>query len=345
MDFTMSARQTEWRNRVISFMDKHVRPAAPIYKEQDAKGDRWKVIPILEDLKKKAKAEGLWNMFMPPNDHEDEEFHGAGLTNLEYAMLSEQMGRISFASEVFNCSAPDTGNMETIARYGSAQAKERWLKPLLEGKIRSSFAMTEPEVASSDATNIQTRIERQGDDYVINGRKWWTSGAGDPRCAVYIAMGKTNPDAPRHSQQSMVLVPADAKGIKVVRPLSVFGYDDAPHGHMEVDFVNVRVPASHLLASGTKVWIAPEGTRSHSGELGPLKKGGFILARDSGRPILPIVVSGTRRIVPTRGMKTYLDNPVRIVIRPPIQTAGRSVEELLAEVRRAIDPQSLAPPT
>src|SRR5712664_2049786 len=264
MDFNMSDRQREWLNRVDSFMHKHVLPAVPTYRQQDEAGERWKAIPILEDLKKKARAEGLWNMFMPPSAHEDDEFRGAGLTNLEYAPLAEQMGHIGWAPEVFNCSAPDTGNMEVLLRYGTPEQQKQWLTPLLEGQIRSAFLMTEPEVASSDATNIQCRIERQGNEYVINGRKWWSSGAGDPRCKIYILMGKTDPDnADRHQQQSMILVPADAKGVKVVRALSVFGYDDAPHGHMEVTLENVRVPATNLLLGEGR------GFEIAQGRLGP----------------------------------------------------------------------------
>jgi acyl-CoA dehydrogenase len=201
MDFNMSDRQHEWLNRVQSFMHKHVRPAVPVYRQQDEEGKRWKVIPIVEELKKKARAEGLWNMFMPPSSHEDDEFRGAGLTNLEYAPLAEEMGHIGWASEVFNCSAPDTGNMEVLMRYGSKEHKRQWLRPLMDGEIRSAFLMTEPAVASSDATNIETRIERDGDHYVINGRKWWSSGVGDPRCKLAIVMGKTDPKAPRHQQQ------------------------------------------------------------------------------------------------------------------------------------------------
>ena len=263
MDFSMSDRQKEWLDRVSTFMEKHVRPAVPIYKEQDAKGDRWKVIPILEDLKKKAKAEGLWNMFMPPSSHEDDEFHGAGLTNLEYALLSEQMGRISWASEVFNCSAPDTGNMEVLMCYGTKEQKRQWLRPLMDGEIRSAFLMTEPAVASSDATNIETSIKRDGDHYVINGRKWWSSGAGDPRCKIAILMGKTDPSAPRHQQQSQILVPLDTKGITIEKMLPVFGFDDAPHGHAQILLENVRVPASNiLLGEGRGFEIA-------QGRLGP----------------------------------------------------------------------------
>ena len=264
MDFTMSARQTEWRNRVIAFMDKHVRPAAPIYKEQDAKGDRWKVIPILEDLKKKAKAEGLWNMFMPPNEHEDDEFRGAGLSNLEYALLAEQMGHFYWASEVFNCSAPDTGNMEVFMRYGTKEQKRQWLKPLMNGEIRSAFLMTEPAVASSDATNIETSIKRDGDHYVINGRKWYTTNATDPRCKICIFMGKSDPDNPnRHKQQSMILVPMDTPGVEVKRSLPVFGFYGVPDRASEVVFTNVRVPASNmLLGEGRGFEIA-------QGRLGP----------------------------------------------------------------------------
>src|SRR5262245_29628830 len=246
MDFTMSDRQREWLERVTNFMNTHVRPAVPTYKEQDAQGDRWKVIPVLEELKKKAKAEGLWNMFMPPSSHEDDEFRGAGLSNLEYAPLAEEMGRISWASEVFNCSAPDTGNMEVFMRYGTKEHKRKWLRPLMDGEIRSAFLMTEPAVASSDATNIETRIERDGDEYVINGRKWWTSGAADPRCRLLIVMGKTDPSAARHVQQSMVLVPIDTPGVTVVRDLPVFGRYDQ-HGHCEVSYEDVRVPVSNVL--------------------------------------------------------------------------------------------------
>ncbi len=267
MDFDYSPRTRELQAQVLKFMADHIYPAEAEFARElaanTAAGKRWTPLKLIEGLKVKAQAAGLWNLFLPVDSAAASGYSGAGLTNQEYAPLAEIMGRVFWASEVFNCSAPDTGNMETIARYGSTENKERWLKPLLEGKIRSAFAMTEPEVASSDATNIATRIERQGDEYVINGCKWWTSGAGDPRCAIYITMGKTDPDAPRHSQQSMVLVPANTPGLKVVRPLDVFGYDDAPHGHMEVLFENVRVPASNiLLGEGRGFEIA-------QGRLGP----------------------------------------------------------------------------
>ncbi|WP_375784866.1 acyl-CoA dehydrogenase family protein [Bradyrhizobium sp. Pha-3] len=247
MDFTISAKQKEWLDRVQSFMTKHVRPAVPVYREQDAAGGRWKLIAVVEGLKQKAHAEGLWNMFLPPSSHEDDEFHGAGLSNLEYAPLAEEMGRIGWASEVFNCSAPDTGNMEILIRYGTKEQKRKWLKPLMNGEIHSAFLMTEPAVASSDATNIETRIERDGDHYVINGRKWWSSGVGDPRCKIAIVMGKTDFKASRHQQQSQILVPLDTPGIKIEKMLHVFGYDDAPYGHGQVLLENVRVPASNLL--------------------------------------------------------------------------------------------------
>jgi acyl-CoA dehydrogenase len=264
MNFTMSERQKHWRDRVMAFMDAHVYPAVETYDRQEEAGDRWKVIPILEELKAKAKAEGLWNLFLPPSpEHDEGEFHGAGLSNLDYALCSEQMGRVSWASEVFNCSAPDTGNMEVLHRYGSPEQKAKWLKPLLAGQIRSAFLMTEPAVASSDATNIETRIERDGDHYVINGRKWWSSGVGDPRCKIAIVMGKTDPKAARHQQQSQILVPLDTPGIKVEKMLPVFGFDDAPHGHAQVLLENVRVPAGNiLLGEGRGFEIA-------QGRLGP----------------------------------------------------------------------------
>ena len=270
MDFQPTERQQYWRDRVSDFIARKVRPAVPTYQKQDAEGERWKVIDVLEDLKKEAKSAGIWNLFMPPrNDshhHVDEsfEFEGPGLTNLEYALCAEEMGRIGFASEVFNCSAPDTGNMEVLHRYGTREQKEKWLDPLMNGEIRSAFLMTEPDVASSDATNIECRIERDGDDYIINGRKWWSSGAGDPRCKVAIVMGKTDFEAKRHAQQSMVLMPLDAPGVTILRHLPVFGYDDAPHGHMEIELKDVRVNAEDamLLGEGRGFEIA-------QGRLGP----------------------------------------------------------------------------
>ena len=267
MDFDYSPKTKDLQARLLKFMDEHIYPAeAGVAQELAANtqaGKRWTPLSTIENLKPKAQAAGLWNLFLPVDTAEASGYQGAGLTNQEYAPLAEIMGRVTWASEVFNCSAPDTGNMETIARYGDDANKARWLKPLLEGKIRSAFAMTEPAVASSDATNIETRIERDGNEYVINGRKWWTSGANDPRCAVFITMGKTDPEAPRHSQQSMVLVPADTPGVKVVRHLNVFGYDDAPHGHAEMLFENVRVPVSNiLLGEGRGFEIA-------QGRLGP----------------------------------------------------------------------------
>ena len=267
MDFDYSPKTKELQAKLLQFMDDHIYPAEAAYAAElaanTAVGKRWTPLQTIENLKLKAQAAGLWNLFLPVDTAEASGYHGAGLTNQEYAPLAEIMGRVLWSSEVFNCSAPATGNMETIARYGDAENKARWLKPLLEGKIRSAFAMTEPDVASSDATNIATRIERQGDEYVINGRKWWTSGAMDPRCSVFITMGKTDPDAPRHSQQSMILVPANTPGVKIVRALNVFGYDDAPHGHAEVLFENVRVPASNiLLGEGRGFEIA-------QGRLGP----------------------------------------------------------------------------
>lgn len=270
MDFDLSERQQYWQGRVRDFIETHVRGAVPTYKEQDAAGDRWKVIPVVEELKAKAKAAGIWNLFMPPQQashhHVDDTFafEGPQLTNLEYALCAEEMGRIGFASEVFNCSAPDTGNMEVFHRYGTLEQKEKWLKPLMNGEIRSAFLMTEPRVASSDATNIECRIDRDGDDYVINGRKWWSSGAGDPRCKVAIVMGKTDTGAKRHAQQSMLVVPMDTPGINILRHLPVFGYDDAPHGHMEIELKDVRVNArdAMLLGEGRGFEIA-------QGRLGP----------------------------------------------------------------------------
>ncbi|UTW50830.1 acyl-CoA dehydrogenase family protein [bacterium SCSIO 12827] len=258
MDFTPSPRTVELADRLAAFMEAEVYPNEALYQEQLSAGDtRWKVVPIVEDLKAKAKAAGLWNLFLPESEL------GAGLTNLEYAPLCEIMGRVPWAPEVFNCSAPDTGNMETLVRYGDAAQKEQWLKPLLSGDIRSAFAMTEPDVASSDATNIKTSIRLDGDHYVINGRKWWTSGIGSPHCKVMIVMGKNDPNAETYRQQSMILVPVDTPGVTVLRMLDVMGFDDAPHGHGEVVFDNVRVPAGNmLLGEGRGFEIA-------QGRLGP----------------------------------------------------------------------------
>jgi len=258
MDFEYSDRTKELMEKLQGFMDRHIYPNERLFFEQIAEGDRWQPVPILEELKQKAREAGLWNLFLPESEL------GAGLTNLEYAPLCEIMGRSPMAPEAFNCSAPDTGNMEVLVRYGTEEQKKQWLEPLLAGEIRSCFAMTEPAVASSDATNIESLIERDGDAYVINGRKWWSSGAGDPRCKIFIFMGKSDPkNADRYKQQSMILVPRDTPGIKIERMLTVFGYDDAPHGHAEITFDNVRVPASNmLLGEGRGFEIA-------QGRLGP----------------------------------------------------------------------------
>lgn len=252
-----SERSKELRERLVAFMDEHIYPNEAEFKRQHAEGDHWSPPPILEELKAKARTEGLWNLFLPESEY------GAGLTNMEYAPLCEVMGRSPFAPEVFNCSAPDTGNMEVLARYGTDEQKKQWLEPLLEGKIRSCFSMTEPQVASSDATNIETEIRREGDEYVINGRKWWSSGALDTHCKIAIVMGKSDPSAAKHKQQSMILVPLDTPGVKIERALNVFGYDHAPHGHAEIHYDNVRVPASNmLLGEGRGFEIA-------QGRLGP----------------------------------------------------------------------------
>jgi acyl-CoA dehydrogenase len=262
MDFAYSDKVKALQARLVRFMEAQVYPNERRFHEEveanRAKGNPWVPTRIVEELKPEARAEGLWNLFLPRSPRAPE-----GLSNLEYAPLCEIMGRVHWAPEVFNCSAPDTGNMETLERYGSEEQKQRWLDPLLAGEMRSAFLMTEPDVASSDATNIQCRIEKQGGDYLVNGHKWWSSGAGDPRCRLFIVMGKTDPDAARHAQQSMILVPRDAAGVKVLRPLSVFGYDDAPHGHMDIALENVRVPASNiLLGEGRGFEIA-------QGRLGP----------------------------------------------------------------------------
>ena len=268
MDFSLTEREAHFQGRVREFVETRIRPRHGDYKAQLNDGDRWQPVPVIEQLKPEARAAGLWNLFMPPGQalaHVDESFafEGTQLSNMEYALCAEEMGRLLWASEVFNCSAPDTGNMEVLHRYGTREQKEQWLSPLMNGEIRSAFLMTEPAVASSDATNIECRIARDGDDYVINGRKWWSSGAGDPRCKVAILMGKTDPGGPRHQQQSMILLPMDAPGITVERALTVFGYDDAPHGHMEIGLKDVRVPASNmLLGEGRGFEIA-------QGRLGP----------------------------------------------------------------------------
>jgi acyl-CoA dehydrogenase len=271
MDFNLSPEQRHYLDKVTAFMNEHIVPAVPEYaKEMDVIGqERWKVVQVVEELKKKARAAGLWNFFMPPHSgqvHVDDtfQFEGIQLTNLEYSLIAEQLGKVGFASEVFNCSAPDTGNMEVLMRYGTLEQKEKWLRPLMNGEIRSAFLMTEPDVASSDATNIQTEIRREGDEYVINGRKWWSSGVGDPRCKVAIVMGRTNPENERHAQQSQVLVPLDAPGVEIVRMLPVFGYDDAPHGHAEVLLKNVRVKVEDALLLGEG-----RGFEIAQGRLGP----------------------------------------------------------------------------
>ncbi len=257
MQFAYSAKVEELRARLTQFMDEHIYPNEPLYWDQVNTGDRWKTIQIIEELKPKARAAGLWNLFLPHSSH------GAGLTNLEYAPMCEIMGRSPMGPEVFNCSAPDTGNMEVLARYGTEAHKERWLKPLLEGEIRSCFSMTEPDVASSDATNIKLSITRDGDHYLVDGRKWWSSGAGDPRCKIAIVMGKTDPAAERHQQQSMILVPLDTPGVKIERMLHVFGYDHAPHGHAQIHYDRVRVPSDHLLLGEGR------GFEIAQGRLGP----------------------------------------------------------------------------
>jgi len=262
MNFDYTDKVKQLQSRLLAFMEEHIYPNENRFfaeiAENRAKGNAWIPTRIVEELKPLARKAGLWNLFLPHSKRAPQ-----GLSNLEYAPLCEIMGRVPFAAEIFNCSAPDTGNMETLERYASEATKDEWLEPLLRGEIRSAFLMTEPDVASSDATNIQCSIKRDGDHYVINGRKWWSSGAGDPRCAVYIVMGKTDPDAPRHSQQSMIVVPAKTPGIEILRPLTVFGYDDAPHGHMEIVLKNVRVPAANLmLGEGRGFEIA-------QGRLGP----------------------------------------------------------------------------
>jgi acyl-CoA dehydrogenase len=266
VDFSLSDKQEHWLKRVRAFMEANIYPVVGEVRQEFAAmgADRWHPLPRVEALKVKARQEGLWNLFLPSSiEHDTPEYQGSGLTNLEYALCAEEMGRVPWASEVFNCSAPDTGNMEVLHRYGSAHQKATWLKPLLAGEMRSAFLMTEPQVASSDATNIETSIRRDGDHYIVNGRKWWSSGVGDPRCRVAIVMGKTDPDAATHSQQSQILVPLDAPGVRVLRMLPVFGYDDAPHGHGEVLLDNVRVPSGNLLLG------VGRGFEIAQGRLGP----------------------------------------------------------------------------
>lgn len=257
MDFSYSPKVKELQEKLSAFMEEHIYPNEKVYKEQLDQNGRWTVPPIIEELKVKAKEQGLWNLFLPDKKY------GAGLTNLEYAPLCEIMGRSLIAPEVFNCSAPDTGNMEVLVRYGSEEQKEKWLIPLLNGEIRSCFSMTEPNVASSDATNIEASIVRDGDEYVINGKKWWSSGAGDPRCKFAIVMGKTNPEANRYEQQAMIIVPLDTPGVKIERMLPVFGYDHAPHGHGEISYENVRVPVENM------IWDEGKGFAIAQGRLGP----------------------------------------------------------------------------
>jgi len=268
MDFSLAQTETEWRDKVRAFIDAEVRPRASQYYREQAQGERWKVLPVVEELKEEARAAGLWNLFMPPSHgatpvDDSFAFDGPGLSNLQYAFCAEEMGRLLWSSEAFNCSAPDTGNMEVLHRYGTREQKDEWLKPLMEGEIRSAFLMTEPAVASSDATNIECRIEPSGNGYVINGTKWWSSGAGDPRCKIAILMGKTDPGAEKHKQQSMILLPLDTPGVTIERHLPVFGYDDAPHGHMEISLKDVKLPGSAmLLGEGRGFEIA-------QGRLGP----------------------------------------------------------------------------
>ncbi|PFG13440.1 acyl-CoA dehydrogenase [Bacillus sp. es.036] len=259
MNFDYSERCRAYLEKLTAFMDEHVYPNERVYEEQLSEQDsRWsRIPPVMEELKQKAKDAGLWNLFLPESEY------GAGLTNAEYAPLCEVMGRSMIGPEVFNCAAPDTGNMEVLVRYGTDEQKKQWLEPLLSGEIRSCFSMTEPDVASSDATNIQARIEREGDEYVINGTKWWSSGAGDPRCKIAIVMGKNDPNAAKHEQQSMILVPLDTKGVTIKRVLPVFGYDHAPHGHAEIEYKDVRVPASNML------WEEGKGFAIAQGRLGP----------------------------------------------------------------------------
>ncbi len=306
MDFDYSAKTAELQKRLAAFMDEHVYPNEQRYHDEVNSGDRWQPIALIEEMKREARKQGLWNLFLPDV---------SGLSNLEYAPLAEMMGRVTWASEVFNCSAPDTGNMEVLHLYGTQEQKDAWLRPLLDGEIRSCFAMTEPEVASSDATNIQASILAEGDEYVINGRKWWSTGAGDARCRLAIFMGKTDPQAPKHLQQSMVLVPMDADGVRVERLLNVFGYDDAPNGHAEVSFINVRVPKSSiLLGEGRGFEIA-------QGRLGPGRVHHCMRLIGVAERSLELMIQRTA---------------VRVAFGKPIIDQG-VVRQWIAEARCAID--------
>ena len=313
MDFSYSPRTQELQTKVLKFMDDHIYPAEAAYTAEieanTQAGKRWTPLTLIEELKPKARAQGLWNLFLPESEY------GGGLTNQEYAPLAEIMGRVTWASEVFNCSAPDTGNMEVLHLYGSEEQKETWLKPLLDGAIRSCFAMTEPDVASSDATNIQSSIKADGDDYLLNGRKWWSTGAGDARCKLAIFMGKTDPSAPKHLQQSMILVPMDADGVKVERILNVFGYDDAPNGHAEITFNDVRVPKGNLLLGEGR------GFEIAQGRLGP------------GRVHHCMRLIG----VAERSLELMCERArTRVAFGKPVAEQG-VIREWIAEARTAID--------
>jgi len=291
MNFDLNSEQAQWRDRVRAFVQDRIKPNETRYRLEQAEGPRWKVLPVIELLKSEARDAGLWNLFMPPSPKGAPEqpgfaFDGPGLSNLQYALCAEEMGRIGWSSEVFNCSAPDSGNMEVLHRYGTPGQRERWLKPLMGGDILSAFLMTEPAVASSDATNIETDIRRNGDHYVINGRKWWSSGAGDPRCKIAVVLGKSDRAAPRHLQQSMILMPMATPGVRMVRHLEVFGYDDAPHGHMEIELTDVRVPAENIvLGDGRGFEIA-------QGRLGPGRIHHCMRAIGSAEEALGKMVSG-----------------------------------------------------
>ena len=333
MDFTLTDRETYWRDRVRDFIDREIRPRQGDYDAEAHDGERWKVIPVIEEVKKKAKAAGLWNFFMPPRSgrpHVDDsfEFEGEQLTNLEYALCAEEMGRVGWASECFNCSAPDTGNMEVLLRYGTREQKERWLRPLMNGEIRSAFLMTEPAVASSDATNIQTSMVRDGDAYVVNGRKWWSSGVGDPRCKVAILMGKTDPEASRHTQQSMMILDMETPGVTIERMLSVYGYDHAPHGHGEVVLENVRVPAENvLLGEGRGFEIVTD-------------LGGMNALAEAGQdhPVLGLFAPGNMPVRWTGPKASLHGNIDREPVRcQPNPERSQTVPTLAAMTRKAID--------